>query len=423
MVSTLRHTQGRPEGGRGATAAVYRARWVISSRGPVLSDGAVVVREGRIAHVARWADLRAHVGPSDSVEHFPHAALLPGLVNAHTHLALSDLAGKFRPTKQFASWIARLTARMAIRGRSAARRAADEGARQSLAAGTTAGADLVHDPADAQAWAGGPGRWTVFGELFRFGRAGLERLGRTVAALERLAAQTGAAVGLAPHAPYSAGVEVFVAARHEARKRGWPVAAHLHETPEEMAFTERGEGVLAEWLRHLSVLPRSWRPAGLRPIPMLAEAGFFAGPVLVAHGNYLTDDEIEILARSGSSVAYCPRSHAFFGHEAHPWRQLLEAGVNVCLGTDSLASSPSLSVLDEMRFLFARAGDADPRRILEMGTSRGARALGLEGETGDLAAGRRADLVVVGPVAEAADPLAAILGGEGSVHRVILGGG
>jgi cytosine/adenosine deaminase-related metal-dependent hydrolase len=156
---------------------------------------------------------------------------------------------------------------------------------------------------------------------------------------------------------------------------------------------------------------------------MLAEAGFFAGPVLVAHGNYLTDDEIEILARSGSSVAYCPRSHAFFGHEAHPWRQLLEAGVNVCLGTDSLASSPSLSVLDEMRFLFARAGDADPRRILEMGTSRGARALGLEGETGDLAAGRRADLVMVGPVAEAADPLAAILGGEGSVRRVILGGG
>ena len=98
---------------------------------------------------------------------------------------------------------------------------------------------------------------------------------------------------------------------------------------------------------------------------MLAEAGFFSGPVLVGHANYLTDDEIAILARSGSSVAFCPRSHAFFRHADHPWRRLLAAGVNVCLGTDSLASSPSLSVMDEARFLFgAGAGGrpaADPR--------------------------------------------------------------
>ncbi len=413
-----------------SSAAVYRARWVIPARSPILSDGAVACAGGRIVRVGRWADLKAHVGRADSVEHFADAAILPGLVNAHTHLALSDMAGKFRPTTRFVSWIARLTARMAIRGRSAARRAAEEGARLSLAAGTTAGADLAYDPADAQGVAGGPARWTVFGELFRFGRAGLERLGRTVAALEKLAAQTGGGVGLAPHAPYSAGVEVFVAARHEARKRGLPVSAHLHETVEELAFTERGEGPMVEWLRRLRLLPRDWRPAGLRPIPMLAEAGFFAGPVLVAHGNYLTDEEVEVLRRSGSSVVYCPRSHAFFGHEAHPWRRLLEAGVNVCLGTDSLASSPTLSVLDEMRYLAAEHADAEPQLLLEMATVRGARALGLEGETGDPSAGSgqaweagmRADLVVVGPVGETKDPLEAILSGEGGIQRVVLGG-
>ncbi|HUX00893.1 MAG TPA: amidohydrolase family protein [Phycisphaerae bacterium] len=404
-----------------SSAAVYRARWVIPARGPILSDGAVACAGGRIVRVGRWADLKAHVGRADSVEHFADAAILPGLVNAHTHLALSDMAGKFRPTKNFAAWIARLTARMAIRGRSAARRAAEEGARLSLAAGTTAGADLAYNPADAQGVVGGPARWTVFGELFRFGRAGLERLGRTVAAMERLAA-AGASVGLAPHAPYSAGVEVFVAARHEARKRGWPVSAHLHETVEELAFTECGEGPMVEWLRRLHLLPRDWRPAGLRPIPMLAEAGFFAGPALVAHGNYLTDEEVEILRRSGSSVVYCPRSHAFFGHPEHPWRRLLETGVNVCLGTDSLASSPSLSVLDEMRFLGSREGAAASRLLLEMATVCGARALGLEGETGDLAAGMRADLVVVGPVAETKDPLGAIVAGEGSVREVVVAG-
>jgi cytosine/adenosine deaminase-related metal-dependent hydrolase len=414
----------------GSTAVVYRARWVIPSQGPVLSDGGVAVSGGRIARVGRWADLRAHVGPSNTVRHFPDAAILPGLVNAHTHLALSDLAGKFRPTKRFASWIARLTARMALRRRETAHRAARAGAEQALEAGTVAGADLAHDSRTAEAYAGTPGRWTVFGELFRFRRAGLERLGRTVAALERLAARTGTAVGLAPHAPYSAGVEVFAAARYEARKRGWPVSAHLHETLEEISFTERGEGPLADWLRRLRLLPRTWRPAGLRPIPMLAEAGFFTGPVLVAHGNYLTEDEIALLARSGSSVAYCPRSHAFFGHENHPWRRLLEAGVNVCLGSDSLASSPSLSVLDEMRFLFAHEPDADPQTLLQMATVRGARALGREGKPGALsagsgealAAGMRADLVVVGPVDEPEAPLQAVLAGAGAVQFVAAGG-
>jgi len=229
-------------------------------------------------------------------------------------------------------------------------------------------------------------------------------------------------VGLAPHAPYSTGPEVYLEARREADKRGWPLSTHLHETPDEIAFTESGSGSLYDLITGNGVLPQGWRPADLRPIQMLAEAGFFSGPVLAAHANYLTDEEIGILARSGSSVAWCPRSHAFFEHTDHPWQRLLAAGVNVCLGTDSLASSPSLSVLDEMRFLFGRHPDADARTLLRMGTLQGARALGLEGALGDLAEGMRADFVVVGPVAETTDPLAAILSGEGNTVKTFLGG-
>lgn len=150
---------------------------------------------------------------------------------------------------------------------------------------------------------------------------------------------------------------------------------------------------------------------------MLAEAGFFSGPVLVAHGNYLTDEDIAILARSGSSVAFCPRSHAFFKHADHPWRRLLAAGVNVCFGTDSLASSPTLSILDEARHVFARQAGTDPRTLLEMATRRGARALGLEEVVGDLREGLAADFCVVHPVAESKEVLASILAGEGQVTR------
>jgi cytosine/adenosine deaminase-related metal-dependent hydrolase len=213
-----------------------------------------------------------------------------------------------------------------------------------------------------------------------------------------------------------------MATRRAADARGWPVSTHLHETLDEIAFTERGEGTLHAWLAPLGFLPRDWRPAGLRPIPMLAAAGFFAGPVLVGHGNYLDDADIAILARSGSSVAFCPRSHAFFKHTGHPWRRLLAAGVNVCLGTDSLASCPSLSVLDEARFIMAHEPDADPRTLLAMATRNGARSLNLESEVGDLREGLAAAACIVGPLPPTGDPLSAIMAGEGTIVGRVGGG-
>ena len=392
-------------------AKVYRARWLIPASGPVIEDGALVAAGGRIVRVGRWSELRAHVGPEDAVEHFPDAALLPGFVNAHTHLALSDMAGRFRPTKHFTAWIARLTARLWARGRDAARKAVRLGVEQSLAAGTVAAADMAHDPTCDVPADEARGRWKIFRELFRFGPDGIRRVEKTVAALEQRPASRTIRPGLGPHAPYTAGVEVFLAARRAADARGWPLTAHLHETEDEIAFAERGEGTLHTWLSRLRILPADWRPAGVRPIRMLADAGFFSGPVLVAHANYLTDDDIAVLAASGSSVAFCPRSHAFFKHADHPWRRLLAAGVNVCLGTDSLASAPSLSVLDEARFLFARGG-ADPQVLLEMATRRGARALGLETEIGDLRAGLRPEFCAVAVPASAQEPLAAVLAGD-----------
>jgi cytosine/adenosine deaminase-related metal-dependent hydrolase len=399
-------------------AKVYHARWCIRASGEVVPEAGVVASAGRIVRVGPWKRLAAHVGPDERVEHFPDGAILPGFVNAHTHLALSDMRGKFRPTRNFAAWIGRLTARVWVRGKDAAQKAVRRGVEESLAAGTVAAADMAHGPPFDIPPDEARGRWIIFRELFRFGAAGLAGVEQAVAALqERPPAET-IRLGLAPHAPYTASAEVYAAARRAADARGWPVSTHLHETLDEIAFVERGEGALHDWMRRLRILPRDWRPTGLRPIRMLAEAGFFAGPVLAAHGNYLNDEDIAILARSGSSVAFCPRSHAFFKHQGHPWRRLLAAGVNVCLGTDSLASSPSLSVLEEARHVFARESGADPRTLLEMATRRGARALGLENVVGDLREGLAAEFAVVQPVAETREVLAAILAGEGNVARL-----
>ena len=402
-----------------SSARVYCARWVVPAEGRAIPDGAVVACGGRIERLTAWRRIRPHLGPRDAVETFPDAAILPGFVNAHTHLAYAKRGARDaqRGTNDFVGWIARLTARRLASGPAALCRAVRQGARSSAAAGTCAGAALEPDLKAARALAGEATVWTVFGEVFRFGPAGLRRVAKVVRDLEALARATGLRVGLSPHTPWSVGPEVFMAAREAAEARGWPISTHLHETLSEIAMTERGRGSLLRWMRRAGVVPRAWGPPGKRPIPLLAEAGFFRGPVLVAHANYLTDEEIAVLGRSGSSVAYCPRSHAFFRHRDHPWRRLLAAGVNVGLGTDSLASSPSLSVLDEARFLFAREPDADPRTLLRMATANGARAIGLADEFGDLRPGLCAAFCVVGPLRETADPLAAILSGEGSVAR------
>jgi len=417
-----------------SAAKVYRARWLIPADGPVVEDGAIVALRptqgdpeqgrgvavgSRIVRVGPWTQLRPHVAPSDAVEHFPDAAILPGFVNAHTHLGLSYLTGQFEPTADFAAWITRLVSKRLVRTKGAVRRGVRQGIEQGLAAGTIAGADVTPDVECDDGLGRADGRWTVFGEAALFGERGLERVAKTAERLARLAAAAPVRVGLSPHAPYSTALEVYLAARHEADARGWPLTTHLHETLDEIAFTDCGEGSLYELMHRYRLLPRDWRPAGARPIRMLAEAGFFSGPVLVAHGNYLTDDDIAVLAQSRSSVAWCPRSAAFFGHTDHPWRRLLAAGVNVCLGTDSLASSPSLSVLDEARHIFSGESGADPRLVLDLATRRGARALGLEAEVGNLKAGLAAECCVIEPVGPTKEPLAAILAGESTAPRLI----
>lgn len=132
----------------------------------------------------------------------------------------------------------------------------------------------------------------------------------------------------------------------------------------------------------------------MSPVELVARCGLLAAGALLVHCNFLSAEDVKLLARSGSPVAYCPRSAHRLGVREHPWRELRRRGLVVALGTDSLASNTSLSILDEMRFLSRRHPDLAPEELLTMGLSAGARALGLEGEVGSLRPGYRADLAV-----------------------------
>lgn len=401
---------------------IVRGRWLLRPGRPPIDDAAVLVRDGCVAQAGPWTQIKSNADDREIVD-TGDCLLIPGLVNAHTHLALSDLCGQLPRPKRFTDWLKAIVRHGRTRGPDAAAAAVRDGAARSLAAGVTTVADVSFGGAGAETLADSPLRCTVFVEVFGHSRKQFEpRLAMAAARAQGLAS-LGLAVGLSPHAPYSTGTRAYLAAMVEAERRGWPLTTHLHETRDEIELYRAGKGMFARWLQlRLILWLGGFKPPRVSPIQALADAGTLARPWIVAHGNYLDDAEMGLLRRNGSTVVYCPRSHDYFGHADHPYRRLLAAGVPVALGTDSLASAPSLSILDEMRLVAARDGTS-PETLLTMATAAGADALGLGGVTGRLAEGEQADLVAL-PADDAAtaDPWDALVAGDAAPVGVWIGG-
>ena len=371
-------------------------------------SGATVMAVGHPDQVAR-----AGPTPTHPIE-LRGATILPGLVNAHTHLDLTHL-GPFDhdPAAGLTPWLGRiLNGRLHDEPGIAA--SVRLGVEKSLAGGVVAVGDIggvaSGQPSLApwRAFADSPLLGVSFTEFFAIGSGEA----RGLAAVERLIADhadefahpTGCRLGLQPHAPYSVSARAYRRTIELARPAGVPLSTHLAESLAERQFVASAAGPQRDLLRTIGVWDHALEGEfcrGQHPAehlqPILA-----AAPWLVAHVNDATDEAIAILARTGTSVAYCPRSSAYFAAERefgpHRYQAMQAAGVNVCLGTDSIVNLDTpdrISVLDEMRLLVRRDG-LSPRVALEMGTVRGARALGLDERWFRFEAGQRvAGLVAV----------------------------
>lgn len=200
-------------------------------------------------------------------------------------------------------------------------------------------------------------------------------------------------VGLTPHSPYSVEVSAYRRCVEVAKELQLPLATHLAETAHEADFLAQHVGPLKDlwdaWLIWDDQVPTF---AG-GPIRMAKSVGLLDYPSLLAHVNYCDDEEMNLLAASQVSVIYCPRTHAYFGHPPHRWREMLAQGINVAAGTDSCASSPNLNLVDDLRLLHKLAPDLQPEEIWQMGTIRGAKALSMQNQVGSLTPEKFADIV------------------------------
>lgn len=380
---------------------IFRARFVAPVNAPAIENGAVEVSDGAITAIG----VSAEFSRQPQVD-FGDAVLAPGFVNAHTHLELSQLENRVPPSPDFTDWLKRLIAVRAQDVRDAGastvatslyvERAMREGIRKSLKAGVTAVGDITARPdLSRPTLASSPLRAVSFGEVIAVGRSRPQLDARLLAAADQTLDSNRFRAGISPHAPYTVEPAALKICAHRAARGEFPLCIHVAETAEEERFTREGCGDFLRFLQGLGMWDDAVEIPRASPVELLAVVEALTPRTLLAHANYVSDQDISLIAASGASVAYCPRTHAAFGHAPHRFREMLHAGINVCLGTDSLASNPSLSILDELRFLQPLCRGMAPDEMLALATLRGARALGMERFAGTLTPGKCADFVVI----------------------------
>lgn len=389
-----------------------RARWVLPIDGPPIEGGYVSVLADRITAVNRTAP------DASAVEDLGDMVLMPGLVNAHTHLEFSDLAAPLGFAGMgLPAWI-RLVIAERKRGRRDPEAAIAAGIAESLAAGVTTIGEIC--TAAAEAYAGAAPRPMIVSFQESIGFSG-QRVDSALADVERRFELAMPPAGFSPHAPYTVHPRLLERIVTAAARHGAPVAMHLAESREELQFLANGDGDFATLLDERSMWDPTAIPPGTRPLDFLRVLA--AAPrAVVIHGNYLAADEIALLGarRAHMSVVYCPRTHAFLQHDPYPLAALRAEGVRVALGTDSRASNPDLNLLAELRAAAARQPNVSGADIVRMATLDAAEAIGMGDDRGSLAAGKRADLIAV--PCNLRDPVEAIIFGDAHVERVWLAG-
>jgi aminodeoxyfutalosine deaminase len=311
--------------------------------------------------------------------------LMPGFVNAHSHLGLTALEKKLSPAKTFARWIGDLIPLNAALSDEERMRGMRMGADEMKISGVTGIADYVADPALLGFIADLGLRSVLFLETIGFQEERAEVIAEEVEAILK-AHTSNYNLGIAPHAPYSVSAKLWQRLDQLAKKYGCLLSTHLAETDEEVQFVEKGGGPLVDLLKDRQAFDLNWRVPGTTPTRYLKSLDVISGIVAV-HCNFVDGDMDAVQA-----AVFCPKSTHWFGRtHILPVRKMLDAGIRVALGTDSMASNDSLNFLEEIRMADKLLPDVSRKEILKMATRFGGEILHLP--CGKVESGQKADII------------------------------
>ena len=373
---------------------ILRAKYAILNNRTIIEDGAVVLCGSKIQEVGRYSEIQDHY--STKAIDLGSAVIMPGLINTHTHLELTHYKNLFDHYDRFTDWLLQIITKSNCSDHRQVNQAISDGIRMSLAGGATTIGNIHSSEKGLEALKHSQIRKVVFLETLGFSphifAAESERINKRLKSFRDDDLFT---VAVSPHAPYSTSAKLYQYCADIAESKQLHLSTHIAETEAETEFLKHGTGACTELLNTLDISLDDWDPPEVTPITYLRKLGVLNFQPLLAHCNYLTDNDIDILAKSGSSVAFCPRSHKYFHHKNHPIMRLMSAGVNVSIGTDSLASNWSLSMLDELKFLANTYEGLPYETLISLLTINGARSLKLK-DIGKLKKDWQADLIAVG---------------------------
>jgi len=434
--------------------SIYSAGWVLPIIAPAIEDGAVAINGSKIVATGPRVEVVSRF-PGARISDFDQAAILPGLVNAHSHLELTVMRGFLESAEpDFAAWLRKLTtARMAMTTEDLLV-SATCGAIEAARAGVTCFGDSCSAAIHAIKALQQVGmRGIVYHESFgpdpNLAEENLAKLREQIAEIRGHESDLVRA-GISPHAPYTVSAPQLELISRFAIDEKLPLMMHAAESQAEQSLMLDGLGRFAEGLKARGI---EWQAPGISTIEYLARHGILETKPLLAHCINVDDSDLELIKQSGAGIAHCPKSNAKLGHGRAPFQKFLAHGINVGLGSDSVASNNTCDILEEARFatLLARleAGSADVSSALSAqreqsgdvpsapitayqsvfaATLGGARALGLENQIGALAEGMQADITAVSlngahqePVHDPADALVFSSSGQDVLLTMVAG--
>lgn len=359
----------------GSVPVMHRARWVVADPFTIYEDGHVLVERGIIKEVGNGAT-KEHAEIID----YGEGAIFASFVNAHTHLELCALKGQVSTRNGFQFWVKELIQKRELLSQEIMMSAASKGLDEMTASGCWAAAEIssLGQTLESFTASGLSGVW------FR------EYLGNSIPDTKILENKCDdVLISLAGHAPHTTSPEVLVEIKQSTRRKNLPFSIHLAESEEEMIFLTNEKSPWKDFLLSRGIDTESWGLPVESPVKYMKKLEILDEKTLLVHLLHVDKSDLDMIKETGCHVCLCPRSnHAL--HERLPdLNGMLNAGIKLCLGTDSLASVDSLNMFDEMVFICKSFPSVLPEKVFHMATLGGASALGLDKVMGTLTPGKR----------------------------------